>query len=192
MPQQHQEYAALKLAAGLLAAVVTAGCGASLGPTTGSLFGGGQTATAATPAPAPVVEPTARALQVGAVSARASRCGFNFDPAKLKSAFLASEAKAGATSEQVQKIEREFEFTRLTVAQKIGNADDYCSDANAKQIKADLVRHLSGDFSPAQVKQVADDGGWFSSGYTSSAEKKPFGHADVFDPLTGKPKNSGD
>src|SRR4029079_9468145 len=73
----------------VLATVSLGGCGASLPSlSTGSLFGG--TSKAATP----VIQndPTSRAIEVGSTSARAIKCGYNSDPAKLKNQFLTAEA----------------------------------------------------------------------------------------------------
>src|SRR3989304_9344986 len=51
-------------------------------------------------------DPLARPIQVGWTSARASHCGFIFDPDQLRSNYLASEAQAGGTPGQMQKIVR--------------------------------------------------------------------------------------
>ena len=70
----------LNLAGAAVALAVTlalAGCsGGTSGLMTGSLL-----PTAAKPAADPTIE---RAIQVGTTSARASKCGYNFDPQKLK------------------------------------------------------------------------------------------------------------
>ena len=75
-------------------ALVLAGCSSSGGLTTASLMGGGNaseaSASAAAPAGPPPSDPTSRTLQVAATSARATRCGFYFDPERLKSSFLAA------------------------------------------------------------------------------------------------------
>lgn len=137
-------------------AVLLAGCGSGWsGRPTGALLGGGQ--TAAPPPVTPPSDPTARALQAAAVSVRAHKCGFYFDAAKLKAGFLATEASQGATLDQLQRIEREYDYTRLAVAGSIGKAPDYCSDTKTQQIKADLARHLAGDFSLPPKKVVADE-----------------------------------
>ena len=57
-------------------------------------------------------DPLARPIQVGWTSARATHCGFIFDPDQLRSNYLASEAQAGATPEQMQKIVRAYDYTR--------------------------------------------------------------------------------
>jgi hypothetical protein len=159
-------------------AVLLAGCGGgSPGLTTGALFGNGQVSAEHA---APPNDPTARALQVGAVSARATKCGFYFNPAKLKAAFLAAEAAAGATAEQLQKIEQEYEYTRLTIAGKIAKEGEYCSDMKTAEIKADLVRHLAGDYSPPPKKAAADES-WFGS-YQAPAGREVLNPEWIKDP----------
>ena len=65
----------------VLATVSLGGCGASLPSlSTGSLFGG----TSKLRTPVIQNDPTSRAIEVGATSARAIKCGYNFDPANSK------------------------------------------------------------------------------------------------------------
>jgi hypothetical protein len=134
-------------------AVLLAACGnGSGGSTTGALLVDGE----------PPNDSTTRALYAAAVSARAAKCGFYFDPAKLRASFLAAEARQGTTPEQLEKIERAFDYTRHSIAARIAKEPDYCSDLKTRQIKADLARCLAGDFSPPPKKVVADDS-WFGS-----------------------------
>jgi hypothetical protein len=142
----------------LLAAVSAflAGCsGGSTGLTTGSLFGSKQADAVAA---APVETPSLRAAQVAAVSARAAKCGYNFDAARLKSGFLASEATNGASAQDMGKIEREYDTIRAKVATSITSDPDFCSDGKTREIKADLTRHIAGDYSaPLMQKRVIDE-----------------------------------
>jgi hypothetical protein len=141
-------------------AVLLAACGKdSAGPTTGALLASGQDSVQSGVPPS---DPTARALYAAAVSARATRCGYYFDPAKLKAGFLAAEASQGAASEHLQKIERAYDYTRLTIAGRIAKEPEYCSDPKTREIKADLARHLAGNFS-LPPKQLAPDESWFGS-----------------------------
>ena len=143
----------------LIAALVpfaAAGCGASTSSlTTGSLFGGKQAEAVAA---APAETPSMRAAQVGSVSARAAKCGYNFDPARLKSGFLASEMGQGASVQDMAKIEREYDTIRGKVAATITADPEFCSDGKTKTIKADLTRHLAGDYSaPEMTKKKIDE-----------------------------------
>jgi len=93
-------------------------------------------------------DPLARPIQVGWTSARASHCGFVFSPDQLKSDFLASEARAGATREQIQKIERAYDYTRESVLARIKDDLRYCNKERTAAIRRDLNRYLAGDYSP--------------------------------------------
>lgn len=154
----------LLLASG--AALLLAACSGNTTLTTGSLFGSNEKpAAAAAPAPPPN-EPTTRAFQVGTVSARAAKCGFNFDPARLKANYLASEAKLGASPADMAKIEKIYSVAYNGVAKAVSSTTEYCTDAKTRVVKADLARHLAGDYSPSPPKQPEpeEDDGLFSFG----------------------------
>ena len=145
----------------LLAALALGGCGSS-GITTASLLGdsGAKTDQAAAAQPAaPPVTPTDRALQVSTTSARAERCGFFFDPAKLRANFLAAEAQNGLAGGDMQKIEREYDTLRAKLAAVIAADKGFCTQLKTREVKKDLTRHLAGDFSPPAKQSVAG-GGW--------------------------------
>jgi hypothetical protein len=134
-----------------------AGCGNSAGGlTTGS--------TGALPADAPGTfsnaDPMARPVAVAWTSARAKRCGFYFDPAKLKINYLAYERMQGAAGEQLTRIEQSYDTTYKTTSDRISGDTRYCSDRKGLEIKADLQRHLAGDYTPnlPQPKAVANCG----------------------------------
>jgi len=56
------------------------------------------------------------------------------------------------------KIEREYDTIRAKVASTIAADPDYCTDARTRQIKADLTRHLAGDYtSPESQKKLVDE-----------------------------------
>ena len=93
-------------------------------------------------------DPLARPIQLGWTSARASYCGFVFNPDQLRSDFLASEVRAGATPAQMQKIERAYDYTRETVLARIKDDTRYCNKERTAAIRRDLNRYLSGDYSP--------------------------------------------
>src|SRR5690349_11610192 len=93
-------------AAGLLLALAAAGlagCSAGSSLTTGSLLGDDKPTT-------PVADPAGRAFQVGTASARAVKCGFNFDPAKLKTNYIAYE-KQQAPGQDTAKVERIYDVS---------------------------------------------------------------------------------
>lgn len=94
-------------------------------------------------------DPLARPIQIGWTSARATHCGFIFDPAQLRANYMASEAQAGATPEQMQKIERAYDYTRESVLATIGDNLNYCNKERTAAIRKDLNRYLAGDYTPA-------------------------------------------
>ncbi len=93
-------------------------------------------------------DPMARPIQVGWTSARASYCGFIFNPDQLRANFLASEAQMGLSPEQMQKAERAYDYTRRTTYDAIKENAAYCSRDRTAAIRKDLNRYLAGDFSP--------------------------------------------
>src|SRR5262245_32506232 len=156
-------------AAGLVLALVAAalcGCSGSSGLTTASLVGGDESKPAG-----PTNDPPMRAFQVGTTSARAVKCGFNFDPAKLKANYLAFEAKQPGAGDAA-KVERIYDVSFNGVAKAVAGEGEYCSDAKTKSIKTDLTRHLAGDYTPAEQPKVAQEEGLFSWGSDSGSENK--------------------
>ena len=128
---------------------------------TGSIMTGKKTKASA-PSPAKS-DPLARPVQVGWVSARASRCGFYFDPAKLKQQYLAAEAATGMPLDQLRRLELTYDYSLKSTAIKIAKVEDYCTERRAKLIRKDLQRHLAGDYTPRTApKKNKDDGGLLS------------------------------
>ena len=106
-------------------------------------------------------DPTQRAFQVGSTSARAVKCGFMFDPTKLKQQFLAAEAAQGTAVADMAKVEKIYDISFNGIARGIAGQENYCTDAKTKQVKEDLNRHLAGDYEPRPQKVAQDDGGFF-------------------------------
>jgi hypothetical protein len=94
-------------------------------------------------------DPLARPIQVAWTSARATHCGFVFNPDQLRSNFMASEARAGASPEQMQKIERAYDYTLQSVTATIKDNLGYCNKNRTAAIRRDLNRYLSGDYTPS-------------------------------------------
>lgn len=93
-------------------------------------------------------DPLARPIQVGWTSARASYCGFVFNPDQLRADFLASEARLGVPPEQMSKIEHSYDYTRESVLASIKDDPGYCNKERTAAIRRDLNRYLAGDYSP--------------------------------------------
>lgn len=163
----------------LTAVLALAGCGSATPLTTASLMGGGSAPAAAAPT-APVNDAQSRAIQVGATSGRATRCGFYFDPAKLKANFMAAEMAQGSSPEQLQKTEREYDHIRGAVIKAAASDAEYCSSSKTKEIETDLNRHLAGDFTPSS-KPVKKEAGGFDLFGGATEESKPWRADKVFD-----------
>ena len=151
----------------MLAAAGLAGCsGGGGGLLTGS--------TAAADAPAKVVadDPSARPMAVAWTSARAQRCGFFFDPAKLRASYLAYEARQ-SSPDQLGKAEQTYDQTFKKIRAEVASNPEYCSDTKSAEIKKDLTRHLAGDFTPNLPKpKVVESCGFLGMGCTDGEEKK--------------------
>ena len=172
----HRSASALTLALLLGTAAFQAGCGGGAsGLTTGAV---------STDGPAGGISnehPMARPIAVAWTSARARRCGFYFDPSKLRSAYLAYEAKQGAAPDHAGKIQSTYDSTFNTISAKIGTDPDYCSERKAADIKGDLQRHLAGDYQPNLPKPVADNScGFLGCTPTASSADKPFDTKDFW------------
>jgi hypothetical protein len=157
------------LASGLLlaGAALAAGCGSSAGGLiTGSTSVGGDS-----PGSLTNEDPLARPIGVAWTSARAHRCGFYFDPNKLRANYLAFEAKE-AGAEQLAKVEKTYDSTFKTIRERVGEDPDYCTDKKGADIKANLQRHLAGDFAPNFPKAKAESCGLF--GCSSPAASGPW------------------
>ena len=177
----------LHAAALLLAALALTGCSGT-GITTGSLLGDGGAGAGATQAAAPpVATPTDRALQVSATSARAERCGFFFDPTRLRANFLATEAQSGLAGPDMQKVEREYDTIHAKLAAVIAADKSFCTDAKAREIKKDLTRHLAGDFSPS-ARQTAATGGFFEDLQNAPRSREVINRDFLTDPEAKKTK----
>ena len=135
-------YAAFCVAAALLAAVLT-GCG-TVEKVTGKVGSDPEKEARNMPP----TDPLAKPMQIGWTSARASHCGFIFDPNQLKANYLASEAQAGKTPEEIGKLERAYDYTRESVTRSIRDNLAYCNKERTAAIRRDLNRYLAGDYSP--------------------------------------------
>jgi hypothetical protein len=156
--------------------LMLAGCSSMPSLSTGSIFGGSTAPSGATnvlPAAeaAPTSDPTSRAFQVGTVAARAVKCGYNFDPAKLRAAFLAAEVGGGASTADAQRIQQIYDVSYNGVVKATAADPAYCTEQRTKDIKTDLSRHLAGDYAPPPRKQVAQESGGFLSDWGSSGSK---------------------
>lgn len=161
------------LGAAVLAGALAA-CSGGGGVTTASLLG--------TPAKPQLDEPTERALNSATISARASKCGYNFNPAKLRESFLAAEAAGGATPEQMTKLGQSYDFTHATVSKQISNPEEYCSEQRTREVSAALTKQLAGDFRAPKKPPLPSSAGWWDT----ASPQKPIDREEIFNPRSAR------
>jgi hypothetical protein len=143
------------LSALLIAAGLVAGCGGG-GSGTDNIITGTTASAAEAPGNLPPENPLAE------------KCGFYFDSTKLRANYLAYEAKQG-TPDQVAKVQQAYDSTFKLIGQRIAADPDYCSDRKSAEIKAELTRHLAGDFTVKAVpKKKEENCGWLGWGCTEA------------------------
>jgi hypothetical protein len=174
------------LSAGLLLALTAlhAGCGSGASGLT--------TASVAGDSPGIANEdPMARPIQVAWTSARAQRCGFNFDTVKLRTSYLGYEQRQGTGGDQFNKIQSTYDTTFKTISGRVSSDPDYCTDKRSTQIKADLQRHLAGDYTPnlPKPKVEVQCGGFFGGSCDSGASDKKFESKEFYDELERRKKS---
>ena len=151
----------------LAGAVALSGCGSSAS----GLITGTADPNPENPGSISNENPLARPMAVAWTSARAEKCGFYFDPVKLRASYLAYEANQSGP-DQLGKAQHVYDTTFKSIGQKIGTNPDYCTDRKSADIKADLQRHLAGDFTPKlpQPKKV-ESCGLFGCSVAATEEK---------------------
>jgi hypothetical protein len=145
MPGSGPRNAVLIVVAAALGFAALQGC-STVGRVTGSSQEGVSTDKAARYVP--TEDPLARPIQVAWTSARASHCGFMFDPVKLKDDFMAAESRRGVDPYQLQRYSEAYDYTRESVMDGIKGDANYCTKARTDAIRADLRRYLAGDYTP--------------------------------------------
>jgi hypothetical protein len=105
-------------------------------------------------------DPMARPVQVAWTSARAQKCGFNFDANRLKSSYITYEQGQGADATRLGSIDKTYDMTVGKIKGTIADANTYCTDKQSAAIKSDLTRHLAGNYEPnfPEDKKVAGGG----------------------------------
>lgn len=149
----------------LAGTILHAGCGNSASSLTTGSTGG-----------APALgnqDPMARPVSVAWTSARAQRCGFYFDPAKLKVNYLSYERAQGADAGRLALLEKSYDSSFKVTSDRVSSDPDYCTDRRGLDIKADLQRHLAGDYAPnlPAAKPVVNCGFF---GCPESVSNEPF------------------
>lgn len=161
----------IRLLSAVVLASALAACSGGGGVTTASLLG--------TPAAQPQAdEPSERALHSASVAARASKCGYNFNPTKLRESFLAAEAANGATPEQMTKLGQSYDFTQTTVSKQISNPQEYCTEQRTRQVSTDLQKQLAGDFRAPKKPALPASAGWWDT----ASSQKAMDREEIFNP----------
>ncbi|HEV3242623.1 MAG TPA: hypothetical protein VGY14_05200 [Methyloceanibacter sp.] len=93
-------------------------------------------------------DPMARPIQVAWTSARATYCGFMFDPVKLKNDYMADESRRGTDPYQLRHLSEAYDYTLKSVTDTIKDDPKYCNKERTDAIRADLKRYLAGDYAP--------------------------------------------
>ena len=97
-------------------------------------------------------------------------------PSRCGRSYLATEAQSGTPPDQVQKVTKEFDYTRQNVLAAVVKDDTYCTEGRNREVKAALTRYLAGEFNPPQ-RQQALDVKWNEH----QAKRETFKGEDVFD-----------
>ena len=168
----------------VLLGAVLAACNAGPLLKTGSL-------TAAPVAPPKATTSIDRALHIAATSARAQKCGFYFDPATLRTNFLAAETARGAAPDVIAKTSQSYDYTVKSVAIKISDSEAYCSSDRTASIKTALQGALTGNFE-APPPKAAEGSGGIADCLEGDSRAEKFNPDSIYDPLLNEPGKKKD
>lgn len=139
----------------LAAAGVVAGCSGG----GGNIITGTTASATESPGALPPENPLARPTGIAWTSARAEKCGFYFDSTKLRASYLAYEAKQ-SPPDQMPKLQQAYDNTFKMIGQRVTADPDYCTDRKSAEIKAELTRHLAGDFTVKPIPKPKEECGF--------------------------------
>ncbi|XSG82829.1 MAG: hypothetical protein ACPW61_03350 [Methyloligella sp. ZOD6] len=91
-------------------------------------------------------DPLSRPVQVAWTSARASHCGFIFQPAQLRANYLNRMRQLGTPASQLAEMEEAYDYTYKSVSETIGGQTNYCTKSKTDAIRKDLQQYLAGNF----------------------------------------------
>jgi hypothetical protein len=99
-------------------------------------------------------DPLSRPVQVAWTAARASHCGFIFQPAQLRANYLNQMQRLGTPPSELRRMEEAYDYTYESVTDTIQDQPKYCTKAKTDAIRKDLNQYLAGNFahraSPAE------------------------------------------
>ena len=121
-------------------------------------------------------------MGVAATSARAPKCGYNFDPGKLKNQYLTYEStSAPALSDKLSRVyDTAFAGVTKSINEK-QKEEEYCTPDRTARIKAALNRNLTGDYTPPASESPEDSGGLFSGWGSNSTSSEGVNTKQVFE-----------
>jgi hypothetical protein len=131
--------------------VALGGCGSSgtgSGLSTASVLGEAPASATGENPGINKADPMARPVQVAWTAARAQKCGFNFDGARLKTNYIAFEQSQGADAAKLGNITKSYDMTVAKIKGSLADQEGYCTEKKSSIIKADLQRHLAGNYEP--------------------------------------------
>lgn len=114
--------------------------------TIGGLWSGGRSAVDGLPGFTKRPDPNDRPTRVGWLSARASLCGFVFDPAQLRARYFAFEQSYGADARRMQEIQRAYDYSLKSTTERAKQDANYCTRKRVDEIRPELNRYLAGNF----------------------------------------------
>jgi hypothetical protein len=90
--------------------------------------------------------PNDRPTRVGWVSARASQCGFVFNPTQLRASYFLFEQSYGANRRRMDDIQRAYDYSFESTTARAKENANYCTKKRVDEIRPELNRYLAGDF----------------------------------------------
>ena len=90
--------------------------------------------------------PNDRPTRVGWVSARASQCGFVFNPTQLRANYFLFEQSYGANQRRMDDIQRAYDYSFESTTARAKENANYCTKERVDEIRPELNRFLAGDF----------------------------------------------
>ena len=103
---------------------------------------------------------TGRPEQVAFISACALAYGYQHDPVKLRAAYIAYEAKRGATRDQLGSIEKGYDTTYRAIDVMGARKTSYCATKDGEEVRSELRRYTSGFFEPRTPPVPAASADW--------------------------------
>jgi hypothetical protein len=180
-----------RIALVLFCGLMVSGC-SSMGLSTASITGSEAKKAAPVRPAAPVVvtDPMRRAVKIGELSAKAEKCGYNFDAARLRTAFLANEVQQGLDAAATTKLTNTYDLARKVTLQEIGEGEGYCTAARTEAIKPALNQVLAGNFVVTETPRPETKGGLLGDLATSSSggQLNPNWGRSMDEPLVSRPR----